>query len=267
MTPAFGSAAKPGEALPAGARFDVVVDNNGKDMESVGPVIAFAQAAGASQFLFVSSAGIYKVSDQLPMLEGDAVSEDAGHVAVEAALRAGSMPWSSFRPQYLTGYGSNKDCEEWFFDRLARGRAIPIPAPGVQLTVVSHSEDIAAMLALAVAHPDKAAGQIFNAVTDRAVSLDGMARLCAAAAGVEKPVIVHYPPKGVEGVDVKKAFPFRPVHFYAEPRKAKSLLGWAPKWGLEAALRERWEFYVASGRGKKDKAFEDDDRILAHLAK
>ena len=40
-----------------------------------------------------------------------------------------------------------------------------------------------------------ARNQIFNCVGDRAVTLDGMARLCAAAAGVDKPTIVHYNPK------------------------------------------------------------------------
>ena len=32
----------------SGAKFDVVVDNNGKDMDTVGPVADFAVAAGAS---------------------------------------------------------------------------------------------------------------------------------------------------------------------------------------------------------------------------
>lgn len=121
------------------------------------------------------------------------------------------------------------------------------------------------MLAAAVGN-SAADGQIFNAVADRGISLDGMARLCAKVAGAEAK-IVHYDPKKVEGVDVKKAFPFRPVHFYAEPRAAKRLLGWAPKWTLEAALAERWAFYEASGRGKKDKAFPDDDLILAATQK
>ena len=68
-----------------------------------------------------------------------------------------------------------------------------------------------------------------------------------------------------------------------------------PKWTLEAALADRWKFYEASGRGafalhrsrvlsmneqqlrqatycarcagKKDKAFPDDDLILAAAAK
>ena len=63
------------------------------------------------------------------------------------------------------------------------------------------------MLTLAVKNPGVASGNIFNCVSDRAVTLDGMAKLCAQAAGkvVE---IVHYDPKAV-GVDAKKAFPFR----------------------------------------------------------
>ena len=248
-------------ALPAGATFDVVVDNNGKDLDSVGPVIASAAAMKASQFLFVSSAGVYKTSDEPPHVEGDAVKADAGHVLVEAALAKSGMAWSSFRPQYLTGYGSNKDCEEWFFDRLARGRAVPVPGSGMQMTVVAHSEDLATMIAAAVGNA-AAAGQVFNAVADKGITLDGMVRLCAKVSGTEAK-IVHYDPKKIEGVDVKKAFPFRPVHFYAEPRAAKRILGWAPKWTLEKALAERWAFYQASGRGKKDKAFPDDDAILA----
>ena len=90
-------------ALPAGSKFDVVVDNNGKDMEACGPVIDYAKAAGCSQFLFVSSCGVYKVTDEPPHVEGDAVKADAGHVLVEAALKSSGMAWASFRPQYLTG--------------------------------------------------------------------------------------------------------------------------------------------------------------------
>lgn len=63
------------------------------------------------------------------------------------------------------------------------------------------------MLTLAVENPGAASGNIFNCVSDRAVTLDGMAKLCAKAAGL--PVeIVHYDPKAI-GVDAKKAFPFR----------------------------------------------------------
>ena len=51
------------------------------------------------------------------------VMESAGHAQVEAMLQTlPGVAMSSFRPQYFTGYGNNKDCEEYFFDRLVRGR-------------------------------------------------------------------------------------------------------------------------------------------------
>lgn len=83
---------------------------------------------------------------------------------------------------------------------------MPIPGSGLQLSNITHARDLSSMLTLAVEKPEAASG-IFNCVSDRAVTLNGIAKLCAQAAG--RPVnIVHYDPKAV-GVDAKKAFPFR----------------------------------------------------------
>ena len=51
-------------------------------------------------------------------------------------------------------------------------------------------------------------------------------------------------------------------HFYAEPRAAKTKLGWEGKTNLAEDLRERYEHYVKIGRDKKDIKFELDDKIL-----
>eukprot|EP00899_Mesostigma_viride_P007001 jgi/Mesvir1/16301/Mv14229-RA.1 len=251
------------------AKFNTVIDNNGKDMESVSPVINFAKKAGADQFLFVSSAGIYATTDEPPHVEGDKV-KDGGHAEVEVALgRAGfASGFAAFRPQYMTGLGNNKDCEEWFFDRIVRGRPVPIPGSGMQLTNIAHAADLASMIGLAVNDPAAAKNSIFNCVSNRAVSLDSIVKLCAIAAGKEPTdvKIVHYDPKAA-GVDVKKAFPFRPVHFYAEPRAAVEKLGWKPMRKLPDTLKERFQVYVESGRAKKDISFPIDDQILAAVKK
>ena len=125
--------ANPGDlaSKASGEKFDVVVDNNGKDLDSVGPVADFAVAAGASQFFFVSSAGMYKPTATPPHLEGDAVKESAGHNQVELMLASKPFKYSSFRPQYFTGYGNNKDCEEWFFDRLVADARCPSPGRAI----------------------------------------------------------------------------------------------------------------------------------------
>lgn len=116
------------------------------------------------------------------------------------------------------------------------------------------------MMALAVGNP-RAAG-IFNCVHNQGITHDALVQLCAKVMGKECPPIVHYDPKQVGG---KKAFPFRPMHFYAQPVKAQSLLGWAPKWTLEETLRQRWKVYQSLGREAKDIDFSLDDEILSAM--
>ncbi|KAF2325184.1 hypothetical protein GH714_024980 [Hevea brasiliensis] len=212
----WGDPAEVGKAVE-GATFDVVLDNNGKDLDTVRPVADWSKSAGVKQFLFISSAGIYVPTDEPPHVEGDAVKASAGHVGVEKYIAEIFNSWAVFRPQYMIGSGNNKDCEEWFFDQAANGK-------------------------------------IFNCVSDRAVTLDGMAKLCAQAAGL--PVeIVHYDPKAV-GIDARKAFPFRNMHFYAEPRSAKDILGWHATTNLPEDLKERFDEYVKIGRDKKPIQFD-----------
>ncbi|TYI13765.1 hypothetical protein ES332_A08G080400v1 [Gossypium tomentosum] len=258
----WGDPADVGKVV-AGATFDVVLDNNGKDLDTVRPVVDWAKSSGVKQFLFISSAGIYKPTDEPPHVEGDVVKADAGHVGVEKYVAEVFSSWAVFRPQYMIGSGNNKDCEEWFFDRIVRKRPVPIPGSGMQLTNIAHVWDLSSMLTLAVEKPEAACCNIFNCVSDRAVTLDGMAKLCAAAAGL--PVeIVHYDPKAI-GIDAKKAFPFRNMHFYAEPRSAKDILGWKSTTNLPEDLKERFEEYVKIGRDKKPMQFEMDDKILGSL--
>lgn len=246
------------------AACDVVIDNNGKDLASVRPVFEWGKGAGAQQLLFISSAGIYSSTDEPPHMEGDKVKGDAGHAEVEKYL-AKNFPgkWASFRPQYITGDANNKDCEEWFFDRIVRGRPVPIPGPGLQLTVVAPVADMASMLVMAIEQPDKAANGIFNCVSDRAITFNGLVRMCAKAAGMDAK-IVHYDPEDI-GIDVKKAFPFRNQHFYSEPRAAKEKLGWECTNDLQEVLNQRFQHYCSIGRDKKDIKFEMDDQIMSAM--
>merc|ERR1712157_319988 len=252
-------------AAAAGSEsYDVVVDNNGKDLDTCQPVVDWAVKQGAKQFLYVSSAGIYQPSVTPPHVEGDAVKESASHVSVENYLKSASVEESIFRPQYITGDANNKDCEEWFFDRIARGRPVPIPGDGMSTTNVAQVEDMAKMMCLSVEN-EAAFGGLFNCVSDRGVTLNGMVKLCAEAAGVSDVEIINYDPEEV-GVEGKKAFPFRyTYHFFSEPRAAITKLGMTYERSLGDALKERWAAYVASGRAEKDMSskFELDDKIIA----
>ena len=66
-----------------------------------------------------------------------------------ACCGAQGLPFTVFQPLYIYGPHTSKDCEQWFMERVLRGRPVPIPAPGIQLTTLTHVADVASMLAKA----------------------------------------------------------------------------------------------------------------------
>ena len=129
------------EALEGQGPFEYVFDNWAKDADSAKPAVKLAKAWDVSNYVFVSSAGMYKGASQ-PMKESDEVKA-TGQRAVEELLAAEGLPWTSFRPQYIYGPKTNKrDYIDWFFDRVVR-EALPIPNGGDQLVSLTNSVDVA----------------------------------------------------------------------------------------------------------------------------
>lgn len=126
-----------------------------------------------AHYIFVASAGAYKADSVQPQaVEGDARKSSAGHVEVEAYLKAESLPFTVLQPLYIYGKDTGKDCEQWWIDRVIRDRPVPIPGSGVQLTTLTHVEDVASMLA-AVPGNAKAIGQQYNICSDRCITFSG----------------------------------------------------------------------------------------------
>lgn len=240
--------------------FDVVYDNNGKDLDACKPLIDHFKGK-VKHYVFVGSAGAYKANDVEPMhVEGDERKASAGHVAVENYLKQEGLPYTVFQPLYIYGPHTAKDCEQWFMDRILRDRPVPIPAPGIQLTSLSHVEDLADMMAR-VPGNDIAIGRHFNLCSDRCISFDGIAKAVAKAAGKEAR-IVHYDPSKMN-LAKGEGFPFRTVHFFASTDKAKILLRWQPKHNFLSDVDQLVDDYIASGRLNKQIDFSADDKILA----
>lgn len=240
--------------------YDVVYDNNGKDMASCGPLIDAFKGKGLKHYVYVSSAGAYKANSIEPMhVEGDVRKASAGHVEVEGYLAASGLPFTVFQPLYIYGPNTAKDCEQWFVDRIIRDRPVPIPTPGVQLVTLSHVEDVASMLA-AVPGNKAAIGQHYNICSDRAITLQGIAKAVGKALGKEANVVT-YPVTGSKA----EGFPFRIVHFFASSDKAKRELGWKPAHNFLDDVADLVADYQAQGRQNKEIDFSIDDKILASL--
>ena len=250
----------------SGERFDAIFDNNGRELSDTQPLVELF-GDQVQHFVYVSSAGVYLKSDEMPHAEGDAVDPNSRHkgkFATEDFLASQKIPFTSVRPVYIYGPQNYNDVEAWFFERVVRDRPVPIPGNGMALTQMGHVADLAAAMA-AVLGNDQAKGQVYNISGDKAVSFDGLARACAIAAG-KNPAdlkLVHYDPKAFD-FGKQKAFPMRVQHFFTTIAKAKAELNWAPEFDLVEGLKDSFQNdFLASGRYEADREFPLDDEILA----
>lgn len=56
-----------------------------------------------------------------------------GKLNTEEMLDARGVNWTSIRPVYIYGPLNYNPVEEWFFQRIAEGRPIPVPNSGMQV--------------------------------------------------------------------------------------------------------------------------------------
>ncbi|NEQ99803.1 MAG: NAD-dependent epimerase/dehydratase family protein [Cyanothece sp. SIO2G6] len=249
----------------AGQSFDAIFDNNGRELSDTQPLVELFKDRIA-HFVYVSSAGVYLKSGQMPHIEGDALdpkSRHKGKFATEAYLAEQAIPFTSVRPVYIYGPQNYNPLETWFFDRIARDRPLPIPGNGAHLTQLGHVADLVDAM-VAVLGNQTAVGKIYNISGERYVSFDGLAKACAIAAGKSPDALqlVHYDPKAFD-FGKKKAFPMRVQNFFADIHAAMADLGWSPKFDLVAGLKDSWEQdYLASGKSETAVDFSLDDTIL-----
>lgn len=249
----------------SGEKFDAIFDNNGRKLSDTQPLVELFQGQ-IQHFVYVSSAGVYLKSDQMPHVEGDDVdpqSRHRGKFETEAYLTEHNIPFTSVRPVYIYGPQNYNDVEAWFFDRIVRDRPIPIPGNGLYITQLGHVKDLAAAMVAILGNPT-AIGQTYNISGTRYVTFNGIANACAIAAGKspDQIKIVHYDPKQFD-FGKRKAFPLRAQHFFTDIHQATQDLNWSPEFGLVDGLTDSFQNdYLASKRHEAEIDFSLDDQIL-----
>jgi UDP-glucose 4-epimerase len=250
----------------SGEAFDAIFDNNGRELSDTQPLVEIFKDK-VQHFVYMSSAGVYLQSDQMPHVEGDPVDPKSRHKGkheTEAYLDAQGIPFTAIRPTYIYGPQNYNDLEAWFFDRIVRDRPILIPSSGLYITQLGHCKDLARAMSLVLGN-QHAIGQVYNVSGDRYVTFDGLANACIVATGKspEEFDLLHYNPRKFD-LGKRKAFPLRTQHFFADVHKAKTQLNWEPEYDLISGLKDSFQNdYVASGRHEAKVDFSLDDQILA----
>lgn len=250
----------------AGQQFDALFDNTGRERSETQMLLETLDSS-VGQVIYVSSAGVYLKSDQLPLVEGDPLDPKSRHLGkgeTEVYLAQSGIPFTAVRPVYIYGPQNYNPIEGWFFDRILRDRPVPIPGNGLHITQLGHVADLAEAMVAALGNA-QAYGKIYNVAGDRFVTFDGLARACAIAA--DKPLeslkIVHYDPTSFD-FGKRKAFPLRLQHFFASIELAKQELQWSPRFDLIEGLRDSLQQdYRVRGQAEAEVDFSLDDEILA----
>jgi nucleoside-diphosphate-sugar epimerase len=252
----------------AGESFDAIFDNNGRELSDTQPLVEIFNGR-VKHFVYVSSAGVYLKSQQMPHREGDAVDPKSRHKGkhhTEAYLAESGIPWTSIRPVYIYGPQNYNDLEAWFFERLVRDRPLPIPGNGMYITQFGHIQDLAVAMAKVLGN-ETAIGQIYNISGDRYVTFNGLAAACAEVVGKspEDIQLVHYDPAKFD-FGKRKAFPMRQQHFFADIHRAQTELNWQPQYDLVSGLKDSFQNdYLASGRNHSEIDFSLDEEILGKI--
>lgn len=245
-------------------KFDVIYDNNGRELSDSQALVDIAKDMGA-HFVYMSSAGVYLKSPVMPHIEGDEVDPNSRHkgkLHTEDHLRQSGVTFTAIRPTYIYGAGNYNPLDQWFFERLNKDMPICIPGHGAHLTGLGHVRDLTAAMASCALNP-VAYGQVYNVQDRTAVTFDGVARLCAQVMGKPEPELIHYNPKEMD-FGKKKAFPFRPQHFFCSPNKALRELDWEIKYDLTAGLKDAYEndFLLKKEQGGLKNDFKTDEIVI-----
>ncbi len=200
--------------------------------------------------MYVTGSGV------IPYVETDAVEANNGPRTVEMACMKSGLPYTFMRPQYVYGPTMHRRYLDYFLGRAARGLPIPLPMNGEQLVGLTHSTDVASLIAAAVGHP-AAVNEAFNCGTDTYVGYKAFADMVNSAWGnaPEDNKYLFFDPKDFDIWEKSDtAFPFRRETFVTSVDKAKNLLSWSPKHDIlsdVAWLVENYRAQTTGGMGTK----------------
>ncbi|MET1053296.1 MAG: NAD-dependent epimerase/dehydratase family protein [Mycetocola sp.] len=184
-----------------------------------------------------------------------------GKAAIEAFLlaesnRAGGLPCTVLHPGHITGPGwpmvnaaANFDIGVW--ERLAAGQTVTVPNLGLETVHHVHADDVAQCFERAVERPDAAVGKSYHVVSERAMTLRGIAETAAGWFGQE-PVLAYRPLDDVLTTLSDEDAAATSDHVTRSPSMsiaaAVADLGYAPRYTSAEAIADGLRWLIANGQ-------------------
>ena len=170
-------------AKVADLRPDVVVDMIAFDLASTRHVVE-ALRGKVEHYIFCSSIWVYGRLFAVPATEIEPPNpiDDYGRGKAESErwlmqqARLSGFPATCFRPGHIVGEGWNPitpqaNANPETFSLIARGDELVLPNLGLETVHHVHADDVAQWIVRAIEHRTATVGEVFNAVSEQAISL------------------------------------------------------------------------------------------------
>jgi nucleoside-diphosphate-sugar epimerase len=237
----------------AGLAPDVVVDLVCFTLDSATALVERLRG-GVGHLVHCGSVWRHGPADRLPISESSGtppvgeygIQKDRIARMLKAETASGGLVTTSLHPGHIVGPGwhpigplGSLDPAVWY--TLSAGRSLKIPGSGVELMHHVHADDVAQAFERAVEHRDAAAGEDFNIVAPTALNVRGYARIAAGWFGRTaslEPVTWEEFRQVTAPEHAEASWEHLHRSQCLTIEKARSLLGYAPRYEPEAAVLE-----------------------------
>jgi nucleoside-diphosphate-sugar epimerase len=247
----------------AALRPDIVVDMISFHVSSTQQLVE-ALRGKVEHYLFASSTWVYGRLVSVPSSEADPPNPIGSYgenkAEIEAWLsreaRRTGFPATCFRPGHIVGEGwapinplgnANPDV----FSRIARGDELVLPNQGLEMLHHVHAADVAQWIIRAIEHRSACIGEVFNTVSERAVTLSGYAEAVYRWFGKE-PRLAFRPFDEwiltMEATDAETSRDHVIRSACHSIEKSRQRLGYAPRYTSLEAIHESVRALVAAGK-------------------
>lgn len=244
---------------------DIVVDMIAFDLDSTRHIVE-ALRGKIEHYLFCSSIWVYGRLTTIPSTEVEPPnsidSYGQGKADSEAfqmrEARVNGFPATCFRPGHIVGEGwtpitpqGNADPET--FSLIARGERLVLPNNGLETVHHVHADDVAQWIVCAIENRAASLGEVFNTVSEQAVTLRGYAEAVYRWFG-QVPDIGYQPLEAWLAALPEDARENTRGHVIRSSchsiQKSRQRLGYAPRYTSLEAVQESLRALIAMGRVK-----------------
>jgi nucleoside-diphosphate-sugar epimerase len=247
----------------AGLRPDVVIDLICFTLDSAAALVERLRG-DTGHMLHCGSIWRHGPSLKVPITEDDGAPPIGEYGTAKAAIaqllqeetRSGGLATTSLHPGHIVGPGwhpigplGNLDPAVWH--KLSAGHPIEVPGIGAELLHHVHADDVAQAFEAAVVHRDAAAGEDFTVVAPSALNVRGYAQTAASWFGQTaelRPVTWEEFRRSTDDEASESTWEHLVRSHCCSIEKARTLLGYAPRYEPEEAVLESVRWLVDHGK-------------------